>query len=176
MQDNTTAPVATRHTHFFSTFGKVGFITRVHTADMLVDVRRTAAAENIQYVEVMVGLGQGTGGNLAESMMPAGGPWDAPTFAATSTKILADASVATAIKRARSDMDSWEKAENTALGCAGANPEPACAVTVRYLVQGVRIASRESVFGQFVYGFALAGADKRVVGVNLVRPRTTRSR
>ena len=66
-------------------------------------------------------------------------------------------------------MTTWETKEDTLLGCKTSHPEPACDVTVRYLVQGTRIASRESVFGQFVYGFALAGADPRVVGVNLVQ-------
>ena len=56
-----------------------------------------------------------------------------------------------------------------ALGCAGAQPEPACAVEVRYLMQAVRAQPREHVFGQFAYGFALAAADPRVVGLNLVQ-------
>jgi adenosine deaminase len=169
MEGSTTAAVSTRHDHFFSTFGKVGFITRLHTADMLADVRRTAAAEGIQYVEVMVGLGQGTGGTLAESLMPAGGPWTASAFSSASSKILSDPSVATEIKRTRTSLDTWENAENAALGCGTSHAEAACDVTVRYLVQGVRIASRESVFGQFVYGFALAQQEPRVVGVNLVQ-------
>src|SRR4051812_33069776 len=92
MQDNTTASVSARHDHFFSTFGKVGFITRVHTADMLADVRRTAAEEHVSYVEVMVGLGQGTGGKLASMLMPPGGPWTSSAFRSASGKILADPS------------------------------------------------------------------------------------
>src|SRR6476646_90330 len=169
MEGSTTAAVSTRHDHFFSTFGKVGFITRIHTADMLADVRRTAAAEGITYVEVMVGLGQGTGGKLAVALLPAGGPWTDSVFAAASAKILSDPSVASTIARTKSDLDSWEAAESSTLGCTGSHPEPACNVEVRYLVQGVRIASREDVFGQFVYGFALAQQEPRVVGMNLVQ-------
>jgi adenosine deaminase len=101
--------------------------------------------------------------------LPAGGPWTASAFAAASAKIVADPSVATAIKRTRTQLDTWETAENAALGCTGGNPEPACNVEVRYLVQAVRIATREDVFGQFVYGFALAQQEPRVVGINLVQ-------
>ena len=169
MEDNTQASVDDRHAHFFAAFGKFGFISRTHTADMLADVRRTAAAENISYLEVMISLGQSTGGKLAEQLMPAGGPWNATAFAAARKQILADPSIASTIARTRSDLDSWEQRQNAELGCGGSHAEPACDVTVRYLVQGTRIATRESVFGQFVYGFALAGEDSRVVGVNLVQ-------
>jgi adenosine deaminase len=168
MQDNTTADVSTRHDHFFSTFGKVGFITRVHTADMIADVRRTAANEGISYVELMVGLGQGTGGKLAETIM-AGGSWTDTAFKAASAQILADASVASMIKRTKTDLDTWESSVNATLGCGTSKAEPGCDVKVRYLVQGVRQVSRENVFGQFVYGFALAQQEPRVVGINLVQ-------
>jgi len=169
MEGDQTAAVSERHDHFFSTFGKVGFITRLHTADMLADVRRTAAAEGVSYVEVMVGLGQGTGGKLAESLMPAGGPWNDTAFATAAKAILADPSVASTIARTKTDLNNWEASENQTLGCGTSKAEAACDVKVRYLVQAVRIASRESVFGQFVYGFAMAQADSRVVGVNLVQ-------
>jgi adenosine deaminase len=36
-------------------------------------------------------------------------------------------------------------------------------------MQAVRAQPRENVFGQFAYGFALAAADSRVVGLNLVQ-------
>jgi adenosine deaminase/adenosine deaminase CECR1 len=43
-------------------------------------------------------------------------------------------------------------------------------VVVRYLYQANRIQPRERVFAQFVLAFALAQADPRVVGLNLVAP------
>ena len=169
MQGSQTAPVSTRHDHFFSTFGKVGFITRLHTADMIADVRRTAAAEHAQYVELMVGLGQGTGGKLAEQIMPPAGPWNATEFANAAKLIRSDPTIAATIARNRSQLNTWESDVEQELGCGTSHAEAACDVEVRYLVQGVRIASRESVFGQFVYGFMLAAADPRVVGVELVQ-------
>lgn len=169
MEDNTGGTVTTRHDHFFSTFGKVGFITRVHTADMIADVRRTAAAENVQYLELMVGLGQGTGGDLAEAVMTPGGSWNSYAFSSARNKIISDPSFASTISRNRSLLDTWERDADTILGCGTSHADPGCDVTVRYLVQGIRIASREYVFGQFVYGFAMASQDPRVVGVNLVQ-------
>lgn len=168
MEGSQTASLDTRHTHFFDAFGKFGLITRVHTADMLVDVRRTAANAKISYLEVMISLGVSTGANLGEQYITSSS-WSPTTFAAAKKAILADPGIASAISRTRSELTTWENAENTALGCGTSHAEPACDVTVRYLVQGTRIASRESVFGQFVYGFALAAAEPRVVGMNLVQ-------
>jgi len=117
---------------------------------------------------VMISLGVSTGANLGEQYITSTS-WTPATFAAAKKAILADAGVASAISRTRSELTTWENAENAALGCGTSHAEPACDVTVRYLVQGTRIASRESVFGQFIYGFALAGVEPRVVGMNLVQ-------
>src|SRR5207245_1896637 len=80
-----------------------------------------------------------------------------------------DLIISSTIARNRSQLNTWETEVKQELGCGTSHAEPGCDVEVRYLVQGVRIASRESVFGQFVYGFALAAADPRVVGVELVQ-------
>ena len=66
MEGFTTAALADWHHHFFAAFGKFGLISRIHTADMLVDVRRTAANAKVSYLEVMIQLGSGTGGDLGE--------------------------------------------------------------------------------------------------------------
>jgi adenosine deaminase len=98
-----------------------------------------------------------------------GGAWDDARLQAGRAAILADAEIATAITRTRADLDAWTRDADAMLGCATATPDAACNVEVRYLVQAVRAQAREHVFGQFVYGFALAAADARVVGVNLVQ-------
>ena len=54
--------------------------------------------------------------------------------------------------------------------CDSESPEPACAMTVRFLAQAIRTRPAPQVFAQMVYGFRLAAADPRVVGVNLVAP------
>jgi adenosine deaminase len=169
MEGNTTAPVLTRHAHFFGAFGKFFQVTRRRSVDMLVDARRAAARDHVSYVELMVSLGSSTGGRVGQRHLMAGGAWDDTRLAAGRTAILADPEIATQITRTRTELDGWETDAATALGCAGANPEPACAVEVRYLMQAVRVQPREHVFGQFVYGFALAAADPRVVGLNLVQ-------
>jgi hypothetical protein len=56
------------------------------------------------------------------------------------------------------------------LGCGTPAAQAGCNVTVRYLQQTTRTKLPAEVFAQFVYAFALAKADSRVVGINLVAP------
>jgi len=62
------------------------------------------------------------------------------------------------------------------MGCDDESGEAdsGCEVTVRYLQQAIRTAPPEQVFARLAHGFALARADGRVVGVNLVAPEDDR--
>ncbi len=164
------APVVDRHKHFFAAFGKFIGATKLRIADILVDVRRAAARDGVTYLELMVPLGSSTGGLVGDRHLAQGGAWDNARLAEGRTAILADPEIAKEIAATRSRIDTAERAADEALGCATAQRDPACDVQVRYLVEATRTRSRENVFGQFVYGFALAAADSRVVGLNLVGP------
>jgi adenosine deaminase/adenosine deaminase CECR1 len=48
--------------------------------------------------------------------------------------------------------------------------QPACNITVRLIAQSTRTNPPENVFAQLVFAFELAGAEPRVVGINLVAP------
>lgn len=56
------------HDHFFATFGKFGAATNGHTADMLVEVRNRAAADHLQYMEIMFNPDGGAAGKLGVSL------------------------------------------------------------------------------------------------------------
>jgi hypothetical protein len=60
------------------------------------------------------------------------------------------------------------------MGCAGAAPQPGCAVTVRFLAQVARTWPKEQVFAELALGFALAAQSGQTVGVNLVAPEDDR--
>ncbi|MDT0980263.1 hypothetical protein RNS76_11950, partial [Staphylococcus pseudintermedius] len=55
-------------------------------------------------------------------------------------------------------------------GCAGAAPQPGCAVEVRYLITATRVHEPARVFADLAFAFALAAADPRCVGVNFLGP------
>lgn len=57
-----------------------------------------------------------------------------------------------------------------ASGCGTPQPQPGCAVTVRFLQQTVRTTSPAEVFAQLLHAFELANANPSVVGLNLVAP------
>ena len=56
------------------------------------------------------------------------------------------------------------------LKCGTSEANPGCAIKIRYLYQVLRGLPREMVFAQILFGFELAQADRRFVGLNLVMP------
>jgi hypothetical protein len=74
------------------------------------------------------------------------------------------------IASTRRKLDSDEAKMRSDLHCDKAQPDPGCAVVVRYLYQVLRGLPRQQVFAQILLGFELAQADPRFVGLNLVMP------
>jgi hypothetical protein len=149
------------HDHFFATFGKFGAVTNAHTADMLAEVRSRAAAENLEYLELMfnpdsgraAGLGARLGWNDDLGKMRDG---------------LLSGGLRQVIDDASQSLDKIEASEQQELRCATTQPDPGCRVQARYLYQVARGLPREMVFAQILAGFEMASKDPRVVGLNLV--------
>ncbi|MBO9558330.1 MAG: adenosine deaminase, partial [Caulobacter sp.] len=66
--------------------------------------------------------------------------------------------------------DANDKAIAALNRCGTAKPEPACDVTLRYLLSISRQRPPEVVFGQMAAAFALVKADPRYVGINILEP------
>lgn len=151
------------HDHFFATFAKFDLASHNHTGDMITEAVSRAAADHLQFVELMhtadgmqaAQLGERIGWDdelpkLREKLL-AGGLKD--VAAATSRKLTED-----------------EGKMRTRLKCGTREAEPGCEVAVRYLYQVLRGLPREQVFAQILLGFELAASDPRFVGLNLVMP------
>jgi len=151
------------HDHFFGTFAKFGLATDRHTGDMLAEVMRRAAAQNETYLEQMLTPDEGEARKLAASLT-----WS-DDFGSMRSTLLANG-MAKVVADGRRNLDEAEAQMRQALGCDGPHPDPGCALTVRYIYQVLRAFPKESVFAQMVAGFETAGADPRVVGLNLVQP------
>jgi adenosine deaminase len=67
-------------------------------------------------------------------------------------------------------LDDDESKMRSVLKCGTAEANPGCAIKIRYLYQVLRGLPREMVFAQILFGFELAQADPRFVGLNLVMP------
>lgn len=156
--------MASGHDQFFSTFARFGTVTGANVPAMLMVAREYAAGDHVSYVETSVNpsamydlVGQVRG--MA---------WDgdfAKAYAALQPKIPA------MVEKARAEMDAAEAEADRRQGCLAQKPRMgACAVTLGYQAFGVRILPPQVVFAQLVAAYALADADPRFVGVNIVAP------
>ena len=75
-----------------------------------------------------------------------------------------------AIAETRGSYDRYEADAATTERCTSDAPQPACSVQTRYLYTAIRTQPPTQVFAQPAFGFALAEADQRFVGVNIAAP------
>jgi hypothetical protein len=150
------------HDQFFSTFGRMGSTDR-RVGDMLAEAATRAILGRVTYLELMMTPDR----RAARSLGDAAG-WTAD-FARMRDTLLALGMPALA-RAASARLDSVEARRDTVLGCGTAQPQPGCAVQVRWLYQVSRGSPPQQVFAQILLGFLMAQSDPSVVGLNLVQP------
>jgi hypothetical protein len=151
------------HDHFFATFEKFSPAMENHIGDALGEVGSRAAADHLQYVEVMHTADGRQAAMLGDKM-----GWD-DDFGGLRGKLLAGG-MRDIVASVRSQLDSDEAREKEVLHCGTAQAAAGCEVTIHYLYQVLRGLPREQVFAQILLGFELTKADPRFVGFNLVMP------
>ncbi|HUJ93787.1 MAG TPA: hypothetical protein VLW84_00870 [Terriglobales bacterium] len=151
------------HDHFFATFDKFQLALVNHTSDALAAAASQAAADHLEYLELMLTADSTQSAQLGTKL-----GWDGD-FSKMREKLLAGG-LKEIVESTRTAMEHDEAGMRSRLKCGAAQPDPGCAVTVRYLYQVLRGLPREQVFAQTLLGFELARADPRFVGLNLVMP------
>jgi len=151
------------HDHFFATFDKFGPALDKHTGDAIAEVAARAAANHLQYVEIMNTADGGQGAILGTKL-----GWD-DDFTKFREKLLAGG-MSDIVTFVREQTDENEARRKEVLRCGTPQADAGCNVTVRYLYQVLRGLPREQVFTQILLGFELTKADPRFVGFNLVMP------
>ncbi len=151
------------HDHFFATFEKFGPAMQNHVGVAFAEVASRAAADHLQYVEVMHTADGAQAGILGTKV-----GWD-DDFGKFREKLLAGG-MADVVASVRTRLDADEARKKEVLHCGTAQAAAGCEVTLRYLYQVLRGLPREQVFAQIVLGFELTKADPRFVGFNLVMP------
>ncbi len=151
------------HDHFFASFDKFGPATSGRIGDMLAEAAARAAADHLQYLELMH-----TADGMNAAMLGAKNGWNADF--ATLRKQLLDGGLPDIVASTRQTLDADEKRGTELLHCATPQADAGCAVTTRYLYQVLRGLPKEQVFAQILLGYELARADPRFVGLNLVMP------
>jgi adenosine deaminase len=151
------------HDHFFATFDKFLLATFNHVGDELAEASSRAAADHLQYLELMY-----TADDMDVATLGSKLGWS-DNFPAMRERLLAGG-LKDVMAATRKRLDQHEAKMRSLLQCESKEAEPGCAVTVRFLYQVLRGLSREGVFAQILLGFELAQSDPRFVGLNLVMP------
>lgn len=151
------------HDHFFATFDKFELEEWNHVGGQLAEVSARAAADHLQYLELMH-----TADRMRAAQLGAKLGWD-DDLGKMREKLLADG-LKEITAETRAQMDRHEAERRQLLKCGGPGAAAGCELTVRYLYQVLRGLPREMVFAQILLGFELAQADPRFVGLNLVMP------
>ncbi len=151
------------HDHFFAVFSKVSAVADRHTPEMLAEARSRAAQGHLLYLELMFNPDRGAAASLGASL-----GWN-DDLSKMRDQLLSGG-LSQIISDAARSLDEAEKKENEEMHCDQPQPDPGCAVTVRYLYQVSRGLKKEMVFPQILAGFEMAAKDRRVVGLNLVMP------
>jgi adenosine deaminase len=163
------------HDQFFAVFDRTGGL-KDHTGEWVDEVASRAAAENQQYLELMVTppfshavqIARDIGWNpqLAEA--------DPQAFAQFRQQLL-DKGLRNEVAADREQARAAETQRKQLEHCGTPQAAPACLVQVRYIWQVLRDFSPEQVFAQALLGFETAEAsidagDDTWVGINFVRP------
>jgi len=153
----------TGHDHFFDTFAKFGGTDKRHTGEWVDEAAGRAAAQNEQYLELMVTPPFTHTAAVAKEI-----GWR-DDLASLREALLARG-LRDDLKEARGFFDQAETVRRERGQCGKKEEAPGCRVQVRYIYQVLRRAAREVVFAQTLLGFEVASTDPRVVAINLVQP------
>jgi adenosine deaminase len=151
------------HDHFFGTFDKFAAAFDRHIGEALAEVASRAAADHLQYVELMH-----TADGMQAAMLGSKIGWD-DDFASLRGKLLAGG-MPEVVSSVRRQLDTNEARKKEILRCGTPQAAPGCEVAIHYLYQVLRGLPREQVFAEILLGFELIKSDPRFVGFNLVMP------
>ncbi len=161
----------TGHDHFFDSFNRFHGTSEHHKGEWLYEVATRAAAQNIQYMEVMETPPFSRSAAAAHEV-----GWY-PDLPKMRDALLAKLGNGLDLDR-DDDLAFFKEAEESRdkLGhCGQPDAQPACHVTQKFIYQVLRGFSKEQVFAQTLLGFETISADpKRIVGINFVMPEDGR--
>ena len=156
-------PGTSGHDRFFDTFDKFEITSTRHGGEWLDEIASRAAAQNEQYLEIMVTPDFSHTIQIAKEI-----GWR------DDLAQLRDALLARGLRDdvavARAEEDAAEASRRALEHCGTPEEMPGCKITIRYLYQVLRGFPKEQVFAQTLLGFEAASADPRFVGINYVMP------
>lgn len=156
-------PGKSGHDRFFETFDKFEITSPHHGGEWLDEIAARAAAQNEQYLEIMVTPDFSHTMQIAKEI-----GWRDDL--AQLREALLERGLRDDVAVARAEEDASEASRNTLEHCGMPDAAPACKVTIRYIYQVLRDFPKEMVFAQTLLGFEVGAADPRFVGITYVQP------
>lgn len=154
----------TGYDHFFNTFLRfIGPFPEKRQGDMIAEAVSRLGRQNTHYIELMISPNMFVAAQLGANLT-----WSDDLNALRDR--LDNDKINVLVTETKQFFDRAEKRKDELLKCGTAQADAGCNVTVRYLAQVIRTFPREQVFAQIAFAAALAKADARVVGLNLVAP------
>ncbi|MGA2572269.1 MAG: adenosine deaminase [Terracidiphilus sp.] len=164
------------HDQFFAVFDRIDGLNKSHMAEWVDEVASRAAAQNNQYLELMMTPPFSHAAQIAHEI-----GWNAqlaqadPQAFAQFRQQLLDKGLRGEVQTDRDDAQRTADGREQMEHCGTPQAAPACQVEVRYLFQALRAAAPEQVFAQLLLGFetvqaSMAAKDGTWVGINLVQP------
>ena len=155
------------HDHFFDSFLHFQAVDHDHAGDMVAEVAAQAAAEHVQYLEVMISPQMPAAIAAGRQVSAAGDDFQGLE------RQLAEP-IEGVLGKANADLAAIESQKDRALKCGTSAATAGCQVTIRYLAQVLRSKAPAQVFAQDLLAFRLAESNPLVVGINLVQPEDDR--
>jgi adenosine deaminase len=163
-------PGVSGHDHFFDSFDKFDAATEGRAGQWVDEIATRAAAQNEQYLELMVTPQFNHTAAIAKQI-----GWDPNRSFSDFRQQLLAKGLRDDVVVARSYLDDAEAVRKKRERCSEANPAPACSVQIRYIYQVLRAFPPEQVFAQTLLGFETAAVDPRYVAINYVQPEDDRT-
>ncbi|OPY61604.1 MAG: Aminodeoxyfutalosine deaminase [Syntrophorhabdaceae bacterium PtaU1.Bin034] len=150
------------HDHFFAAFSLFGAVSGSHKPDMLAEAATRAAADNTDYLELLITFQSAALNGIADAT-----PWtgDMETDYQSLLQYVREI-----LPQGAAEMDDLMNRTRTILACSGSDPPAACRVTIRFIQQANRTSSDQRVFASLLFGAEMSARDPRLVGVDLVSP------
>ena len=164
------------HDQFFAVFDRMSGLSGTHNAEWVDEVASRTAAENNQYLELMITPPFSHAAAIARQIGWSAelGQADPQAFAQFRQQLL-DKGLRDEVEAGRESARQAETGRKQMEHCGTPQAAPACHVEVRYLCTILRDHDPEEVFAHLLLGFETVQASQNAkddtwVGINLVRP------
>jgi hypothetical protein len=160
------------HDHFFTAFSKFRMVSHQEAREpaMRAEAIRGAGDDGAIYAELMISAARPALGAIVRAT----GELDPHDLAGYERALRADPRWPALVADSRAFVVAHDRGARALLGCDQPGAPRACGVTVRYLDQANRTASRGTVFAELLVAFEVAAIEPRLVGLNLVAPEDNR--